>query len=336
MSILVYRRLIQALGVLAVTVSGWGVWSHIVHTHTMAEDWRPPSIWDLPAVPPAEPPRIKATFMALGSPYQAAEDLPPSDDDTKRSIEDELRKLGRIKTAIVVFPPYGDIKPAIVFEFKETQDTGDSIRTIRLGESLIDVKQEGMGELKKPFRFKFVGVERDPEDRDGALFVFDVDCDGENIQKLRWTGDEKERKPVPVPAAKASVVVLFEKAEKAIAPTAAGRAYIARHWKTFLKEVRTQPYIDQKSGAHAGVRILGIKKDSAVRQFRVKADDVILAINRRQVSHKAEAVKVIREELRKKNVNRIVVKMLRQGRVVEETYDPRDPETRKAALKRRR
>lgn len=336
MSIVLYRRLLALVGAAAILVAAGAV-AGLIRARGAATSPLAPE-----AFRPEVPNRILLPDrLYIGIPLGGLGDdegggAPPPPRGWS-DTEKELARLGTIVSAIIVYPPYDQIRPALVFRFKEPRN-GERYRTIRLGEALVEVKQDTLGELKRPFRFKFIGFERDPKHPDAPLFLFDVDCDGKNIQKLHWIGDEPEK-----PAAAegkdedgkqpAAAVTLFAREKDVNAPTEAGRAYIAKHWKSFAADVRTQPSIDHKTGKHGGVRVLGIKPGSVVRQFRVVADDVIVAINGRPVSHKAETVRVIREELHKKKTH-IVVRIRRQGRVVEETFDTRDPATRETANRR--
>jgi hypothetical protein len=338
MSIVLYRRLLALAGAAAVLAVGVGLADLVRHERATASAPPPEFRPELPHVPPGPPDRLHIG-IALGAFGDVAGGGAPPPQRPSDDAGEELAKLGEIVSAIVVYPPYDQIKPALVFRFKEPQD-GSRFRTIRLGEALVEVKQEGMGELRRPFRFKFIGFEKNPKDPDAPLFLFDVDCDGKNIQKLHWIGDEPKKQPRPVPGTDEDeqpnrpAVKLFERDEKGVRePTAEGHAYVLRYWKRFPAEVRTQPHVDAKSGKHEGVRILGIKPGSMVLQFGLVADDVIVAINGRPVSHKAETIRVIREEVHKKKT-RIVVKLRRQGRVLEEVYDTRDPATRGKANRR--
>jgi hypothetical protein len=47
-------------------------------------------------------------------------------------------------------------------------------------------------------KFKFVGCERDPANPAFTLFLFDVNCDGKDIQKARWKFEDLAKEPATV------------------------------------------------------------------------------------------------------------------------------------------
>ncbi|MGH7161852.1 MAG: PDZ domain-containing protein, partial [Planctomycetota bacterium] len=49
--------------------------------------------------------------------------------------------------------------------------------------------------VRVPVRYRFAGCEPDPGHPGGFLFLFDMNCDGKDLQKARWKGEE-EKKPL--------------------------------------------------------------------------------------------------------------------------------------------
>ncbi|MCK6461405.1 MAG: PDZ domain-containing protein [Planctomycetes bacterium] len=147
----------------------------------------------------------KDLSLALG---RFQKERPPEEpvkrEEPKPDIEKELQRLGEIIGAIVIYPPYeeGGFAPAINFKWKmkPSPEAGD-VRTIRLGEALVE-RPEGPNR-GTPLAYQFVGCERDQENPGFTYFLFDMKCDGTDIQKVHWKLEEpvKEQAKPAEPAA---------------------------------------------------------------------------------------------------------------------------------------
>lgn len=136
--------------------------------------------------------------------------------------------------------------------------------------------------------------------------------------------------PEPVTVEQAPAGTLFEEDEGTLAPTPEGVDYLERNYEKILEETRTESYRDRDG--RTGVRVVNIANASVANQFGILKDDVILKINGRPVSSQAEAVNVVKEELKKRPAVRVIrVTIRRRGRELEKSFDTRDPATRKAA-----
>jgi hypothetical protein len=185
MSIALWKSILglaKTLAVIVILASGFLFWTH---RQAMA---RPPDLPDFaPEVKALPPPvaRVTGLGIPLGRFQRAAETAAPMEQPKEEvRIEDEIQKLGSITNAIVMYPPYPDgYGPALIFSYK--QAPGGS-RTIRLGEALIERENPEDKALPLPHRFKFIGCERDPEHAGWTYFLFDMKCDGTDVQKARW------------------------------------------------------------------------------------------------------------------------------------------------------
>lgn len=147
----------------------------------------------------------KDLSLALG---RFQKERPPEEpvkrEEPKPDIEKELQRLGEIIGAIVIYPPYeeGGFAPAINFKWKmkPSPEAGD-VRTIRLGEALVE-RPEGPNR-GTPLAYQFVGCERDQENPGFTYFLFDMKCDGTDIQRAHWKLEEpvKEQAKPAEPAA---------------------------------------------------------------------------------------------------------------------------------------
>jgi hypothetical protein len=137
-------------------------------------------------------------FQRLGGP--APEAAKP---EVVQDFTTELAKLCEITDAIVVWGEHaeGDAVSAIVVRWKQRppSEQGET-KTIRLGEALIDRPHPRAQAERLPYRYKFVGCEPDAEHPGWTYFLFDVNCDGSDIQKARWHRDEVT-KDLPAPSA---------------------------------------------------------------------------------------------------------------------------------------
>lgn len=205
MSVALWKTILavaKTAAVLVIVGSALLFWGH---SREMGAAWAVPDF-----SPPVKPPVVrwaetKDLSLPLGR-FQkerpAAE--PAKVEEPKPDIEKELQKLGEIIGAIVIYPPYeeGGFAPAINFKWKmkPSADAGD-VRTIRLGEALVE-RPEGPNR-GTPLRYQFVGCERDPANPGFTYFLFDMKCDGTDIQKVHWKLEEPV-KEVAKPAEPAS------------------------------------------------------------------------------------------------------------------------------------
>jgi len=132
----------------------------------------------------------------------------PPKEEPKRDIEAELARLGEIIGATVIYPPYeeGGYAPAINFKWRVKPAGAESdVRTIRLGEAL---EERSSGPNRgTPLRYQFVGCERDAANPGYTYFLFDMKCDGTDIQKVHWKLEEPSQAPKSVEPAPSNTVV---------------------------------------------------------------------------------------------------------------------------------
>ncbi len=137
---------------------------------------------------------IQAVDLRLGrykDPAPKGPDKPAESEQPKVDVKTEIEKLGVIKGAIVVEPPYTTVRPSITFEYHQLPAGSTTrMRTIALDEALemqlSSNPQAAAANILVPKRYKFVGCRRDAE---WVWFRFDMKCDGIDIQELRWKGD---------------------------------------------------------------------------------------------------------------------------------------------------
>ncbi len=183
--------LAKTLSVLIIVAAGLLLWSH---RSAMAKTWASPDFAPPAKVNPWVVGQIGNLSLPLG---RFQRERPKVEDAPKEEKKDDftgvLAQLGEITDAIVVHEPYeeGGLAPAIIFKFrvKPADETSD-VRAIRLGEALIDKPHAQVKQHRIPSQFKFVGCERDPQNPSFTFFLFDVKCDGKDIQKARWKLEE--------------------------------------------------------------------------------------------------------------------------------------------------
>jgi hypothetical protein len=388
MSIAVWKSILglaKAGAVLVILLSGFLFWSQ---RREMGKAWAAPDF-----APEARPvTKVVASTGNLSIPLgRFQREHPPTEAqpkaEEKPDIVGALAQLGEITSAFVVAPPYeeGGLAPALVWQWKPGQkpSAGEpDVRAIRVGEGLFN-RADPRSSLKPvPYKYKFIGCEPDAEHPGWTWFVFDVNCDGKDIQKGRWKLEEPEKEvpkpaeagpsgpgpistatayigdpltaqqpkaeepktevkveepvappvvPPPIVATQEPTGTLLEEQDGVIAPTDEGIDYLQKNYEKILEDTRTQPYRDRDG--RPGVRITGISDASVANQFGIMKDDLILAINGVSVGSQAEAVNVVKSELKKKPLPMIKVKIRRRGREITKTFDPRDPAVRRAAQK---
>ena len=211
-----------------------------------------------------------------------------------------LDRLGIIRAAIVVYPPYEGIHPTVTFEFREAQPGMTSrVRSVRVGQTLI------------PKRYKFVGCEEDPK-TGITLFLFDVFGDGKRIEKLRWK--------LARPSAKKKKKRRVEKVRGVHTPTRAGWGFLFARYTDILDDVETAPHREPR-----GLKVVHIPKRSVANKFGVRPGDIIVSVNGHTVTDKKRLVAVVQAELKHKVLS---VRIRRDGKTLEQLYDTRKPKGR--------
>ncbi|HEX5137424.1 MAG TPA: PDZ domain-containing protein [Planctomycetota bacterium] len=160
--------------------------------------------WEAPDFSPPVAPYVKrvADTTSLSIPLgrfqkERGPVAPPPKEEKKEDVTTALAKLGEIIGGTVIYPPYeeGGFAPAINFRWKMKPAGDDSdVRTIRLGEAL---EERSSGPNRgTPLKYQFVGCERDPANPGYTYFLFDMKCDGTDIQKVHWKLEEPSQEQV--------------------------------------------------------------------------------------------------------------------------------------------
>ncbi|MHC4133830.1 MAG: PDZ domain-containing protein [Planctomycetota bacterium] len=201
MSIGFLKRLLsiaKLAAVLSIVGAAYGYWDH---HQDMDGGWIAPDFRPSVKPPVLSVARIEAVGMQLGR-YQKEVPVDTSArlEQPKEEIKEALAKLGVIKSAIAAYPPFTESQPAIIFQFHQPPaGTTETIRTIELGQALLEKPHQNpqwaAAGYTVPYRYKFVGCERDPEGR--TLFVFDMNCDGQDLQKALWVRETEEKIDLP-------------------------------------------------------------------------------------------------------------------------------------------
>ncbi|MHC4550700.1 MAG: hypothetical protein ACYTEZ_18215 [Planctomycetota bacterium] len=206
MSIGFLKRLLalaKLVAVLTIVGAAYGYWDHHrdINGRWDAPDFRPPVVSIRGNVP-----RIDDVGMQLGRFQREVEAGPaPEAEKSDEDIVAVLDRLGSVTNAFVAYPPYEGLLPTIIFEFKQTPAGAKSnVRTIALGEAL-EERPHHNERLREagytlPYRYKFVGCEPDPEHEGWTYFLFDMHCDGTDIQKARWWLETEEKVKLPTVA----------------------------------------------------------------------------------------------------------------------------------------
>jgi hypothetical protein len=199
MSIGFLKRLLAAaklVAILSIVGAAYGYWDH---HQDITGGWNAPDFR-----PPVRPTLLKVSATgAIGMQLGRFQEEVPVDanapvEEPEEEITDALSKLGVITNAIVAYPPYVDARPAITFQFKETPPGSTSnLRTIRLGQALLErphpVADFAEAGYTVPYRYKFIDCEPDPENPEWTYFVFDMNCDGKDRQKMRWKHEGEKK-----------------------------------------------------------------------------------------------------------------------------------------------
>lgn len=388
MSVGALKRILTLVNLLAVLGLGGTAYGFLSHRSAMATPQARPDFVPEPVRTQfRDQAKIDSVSMRLGrfpeprEATQAAVEQPVED-----KVEDAISKLGSIFSALAFVGPYtkGGLQPTITFKLKNgnllTICRGDSGEATPYPTALEVRPHPEIANFLIPVRYQFVGCEPDHEHEGGVFFLFDMKCDGTDIQKARWrgalpeepapgapptaeakgksyfgqgpsavaetvqAGSRPEEKPAPVeiqPVEPAPVAPppsaaqgfqgeIFEMEEGRLAPTVEAVEYLRENYQDVLKDARTRDYVDPSTNRKRGVQILFIERNSVANRFGLRRDDVILSINGRPVTSQAQAVNIVKEELRA-NKNVIEVKVLRDGDTIVNQYDTRDPATRRAA-----
>ena len=388
MSIGLLKRLLTLTKIAALLILAGAAYGYWDHREAMQNPWSSPEFSPEVVSIGATAPQVTDVAIPLGLLPKEEEAAPvPEKVEEQPRIEGVLARLGKIKHAVVFPPPYtGTSRPAITFELNEPAPDGSKIRTIRLGEAIEERVDPKYGKFfPVPYRYKFVGCEDDPEHPGWTYFLFDMKCDGTDIQKAHWKGEEPaEHTPTAPKPGEAQVVVpstvatshafvgsrsdvakpadasksaspadkpqtapkpvepradesalngpIFEQdPQGTFIPTSASVAFLERNHQKLIKDAETRTYRDPRTRRPAGVRIVRFRKGSRVNQFGIREDDVIQAINDRPVTRQAQAINIVKEELKKPNMHIIRVQILRNGRKLTMRFDTRDRNTRRAA-----
>lgn len=190
MSVGFLKRLFALLNVAAVLIlagSAYGFWSNRVK---VADADPPLKFVPDEAVVAAIGGSIRNISLPFGRFPKVEEKVegPVKPVEETLKIEDAIAKLGQIKGATVVYPPYDYARPSIVFEFKD-----GTIKTIGLNEALEEKKHPDPAlseHFMVPAAYQFIGCVPDDQHPGWTYFRFDMQCDGSNIQKARWKLDQ--------------------------------------------------------------------------------------------------------------------------------------------------
>ncbi len=186
MSIGFLKRALLFFNLLAIVVIAAAAWGFVSHRKTMQEAWEQPEYQPPVRAIKAGDVRTDAIGMPLGRfPQPKAKTGPVVTEAPKEDIQTALAKLGVITSAVVAYPPFKGTFPSIIFKFKDGRGT----KTITLGEGLETRPHPVHGDIDpQPSRYKFVDCLWD-EKTQSTFFVFDMKCDGKDLQKTRWTGE---------------------------------------------------------------------------------------------------------------------------------------------------
>jgi len=204
--------LLNLSAILLICGTAYGFWSH---RGDMAGPWNAPD-FVIPAKKGGSAmARIDNTTVRLGRFPKVVESTAPTEvEQRKEEIESVLAELGKIASAVVAYPPYSATRPAIIFRLNKPRDQKNPNLTVGLDEALVnrphsDPQMRAWG-YEEPANYKFVGCLKG---EDGyTYFQFDMNCDGKDIQKIRWSG---EVKGTPLKAAKGGtqdgIISVFKK-----------------------------------------------------------------------------------------------------------------------------
>jgi len=213
-----------------------------------------------------------------------------------KPLAKRLAELGQITGSVVSIEDGSDgIRSSITF-----RRTNGDISTIAVGEALETGPHPDLGPaIRVPVRYEFVGCQVE----NGAIyFVFDTFCDGTSIERIQWMAQRPAGKSRPAPAPPND----------------------KRDWQTvFEKDIGTRVERDPKTLAPIGVRIVRIRPKSRALRFGFRADDVVIAINDRSVISKADARRIVRDEIDRKKTSVIAVRFIRNGKLLTKRFDAR-------------
>jgi hypothetical protein len=374
MSVALWKTVLNLAKVAAVLVlvgSGLLFWGHSreMGTAWSAPDFSPPILPSTGVVA-----QTKDLSLTLGRFQKERGPVEPvKKEEPKEEILHALARLGEIVGAIVIYPPYGegDFVPAINFKWKmkPAGTTGD-YRTIRLGEALIERVADGpTGAV--PLQYQFIGCEPDPEKPGFTFFVFDMKCDGTDIQKVHWKVEEEKAKtsePAPVAAGGVNTDKMYvgprsgptrpEKPAEQVQPVAPAPlpppvevvqeppsgTFFEDEGGVLLPTREAVDYLERNYEKILEETRTETYRDRDVRGIRIVGISSSSIANQFGIRKDDVVISINKTPVStqseavnvvkselKKKVTLITVKLLRAGREVEKTYDTRDPATRRAA-----
>jgi len=173
--------LANVVAVLGLGGTAYGFWSHRDNMNR-PHDW--PDFAYTPARIAESVGQIKNTDMSLGLyPEKVEETAAKPEPEPEKEIIGVLERLGTITGAIAFPGPYGETgdQPAIIFDLK-----AGGTRTLARNEAIEMRPHPVYKDFRIPHRYQFIGCERDAENPDLIYFVFDMKCDGSDIQRVAW------------------------------------------------------------------------------------------------------------------------------------------------------
>ncbi len=194
MSVGSIKKLLLALNLASLALLALVAWSFLSHRSEMREAAERPVFQPRQEAGVGE--RIGGidnVTMKLGrfpEPVAATTEAKP--EEAKQDIESVLANIGTIVAAIVVYPPYDPdgLRPVIIFELK---GQGGKRMAVGLNEALVSKLHpdpaRAFHKEMVPAAYQFVGCEPDPEHPGKTKFLFDMNCDGQNIQRASWQGE---------------------------------------------------------------------------------------------------------------------------------------------------
>lgn len=189
-SIKKFLFLANVVAVLAISGTAYGFWSHSSYMGE-AHDW--PKFKSAPKIISEDVGQMGNINIPLG---KYAKKVVVKSAKPEEAAEEEIvtviDSLGTITSAIVLFGPYGEtsnVQPAITFKLKPP---GQGTLTLSRGEAIKTKPDPVFGkQFQVNFRYEFVGCEPVEGDPTAVYFLFDMACDGKDIQKKLWKGDVK-------------------------------------------------------------------------------------------------------------------------------------------------
>lgn len=242
-----------------------------------------------------------------------APEAPVSEERTR------MEDLGTILGVVAVKHGGTDgLQSSITFRKK----SGD-VETLAIGDAIETRAHPHFGTLiRVPAKYQLVACNADPKDAAIAHIVFDMECDRSELQEVVWNSRSGPRHVDATPrrverVLPNAVVISVEEFERH--RNAQPRKRV--DWKAELEAVQTTSYRPRGSTKSEGIVITAVPRRSQAARVGLRNDDVILSINGRAVTSKAEALKVGRDEVEKLGRKVLEVRMLRNGKEITRQYD---------------